>query len=210
MPQPFFSDPARPLETVPDLYISADVETDGPIPGRFSMLSFGFAVVGSYDGSSFKRAPLGGRTFYTELRPIGSEFEEEALRVNGLDRARLAKDGPDPHLAMKAAATWVDEVSVGHRPIFVGYPAAFDWMWVHWYFVEFGGSSPFGFSGCMDLKTMVAIKSGVPFSNARKSNLPTELRAATPHTHHALDDAIEQGEIFANTFEWTGRFPRRA
>lgn len=39
----------------PDLYISADVETDGPIPGPYSMLSFGLAVVGSYDGHRFER-----------------------------------------------------------------------------------------------------------------------------------------------------------
>lgn len=202
MPRPSFSDPARPRETLPDLYISGDVETDGPIPGRFSMLSFGFAVVGSYDGVAFERAPLGGRTFYTELQPIGTEFEEEALRVNGLNRSQLVAEGRDPHSAMKSAAEWVDEVSVGHRPIFVGYPATFDWMWLYWYFIEFGGYSPFGFSGCIDLKTMIALKTGVPVSNARKSNLPKELRATTPHTHHALDDAIEQGEIFANTFTW--------
>jgi hypothetical protein len=33
-------------------------------------------------------------------------------------------------------------------------------------------------------------------------NLP--LRSLHGHTHHALDDAIEQAEIFANIFEWEG------
>ena len=29
----------------------------------------------------------------------------------------------------------------------LGYPVVFDWMFLHWYFVNFTGASPFGFSG---------------------------------------------------------------
>ena len=34
---------------MPEIYISTDVETDGPIPGRYSMLAFGLAVAGTFD-----------------------------------------------------------------------------------------------------------------------------------------------------------------
>jgi hypothetical protein len=33
-----------------DIYISGDIEADGPIPGRYSMLSFGLAVAATFDG----------------------------------------------------------------------------------------------------------------------------------------------------------------
>ena len=29
----------------------------------------------------------------------------------------------------------------------VGYPVMFDWMFIHWSFVNFAGACPFGFSG---------------------------------------------------------------
>jgi hypothetical protein len=36
----------------PDLYISADIETDGPIPGEYSMLSFALVLAGGMIGQS--------------------------------------------------------------------------------------------------------------------------------------------------------------
>ena len=50
-----------------------------------------------------------------------------------------------------------------------------------------------------------AVKANLPVSNASRSGMPAELRPKLPHTHNALDDAIEQAELFANIFEWQGR-----
>ena len=87
--------PFRSAETSPDvvdMYFSADVETDGPIPGPYSMLSFGLVLAGSFDGSNFSRPAQYDRSFYRELRPISDDFQIDALRVNGLDRERLPSD----------------------------------------------------------------------------------------------------------------------
>jgi hypothetical protein len=35
--------------------------------------------------------------------------------------------------------------------------------------------------------------------------MPPELIPAARHTHNALEDAIEQGELFANLLQWTVR-----
>ncbi len=185
----------------PDLYISADVETDGPIPGPYSMLSFGLAVVGRYDGQRFERFEPREQTFYRELAPISAEFEQEALNVNGLDRARLERDGLDPRTAMNAAAEWVSGVGAGCRPVLVAYPVAFDWSFLYWYFQRFAESgSPFGHSSCLDIRTLYQAMSGEVFDRSGKSAMPEGLRSQLPHTHNALDDAIEQGELFANVF----------
>lgn len=63
----------------PDLYVATDVEADGPIPGDYSMLSLGMAVVG--------RPEL---WFYTEMMLIrdaptaAQAMKAAADWVNGL------------------------------------------------------------------------------------------------------------------------------
>jgi hypothetical protein len=196
-------------EVRPDLYISADVETDGPIPGPFSLLSFGLAVVGRYDGRRFERQPAREETFYRELRPISDEYQDEALAVNGLDRARLQREGTAPEQAMAGAAEWVRGVCEGHRPVLVAYPVAFDWSFLYWYFERFSpGGSPFGHSSCLDIRTLYQAVAGTVFDRSGKDAMPAFLRPEELHTHDALDDAIEQGELFANLMQWALR--RRA
>lgn len=187
-----------------DVYISADIEADGPIPGRYSMLSFGLVVAATFDGETF--APrVEGETFYRELKPIGEHYLPEAIAASGLDRDELLRAGAEPAQAMRDATSWVESVAAGARPVLVGYPVVFDWMFLHWYFVAFCGESPFGFSGALDMKTIYQQKAHVPLDAAGRNDLPAELRAARPHTHNALDDAREQGEIFNKLFLWEGR-----
>jgi len=91
-------------ESKVDAYFSADVETDGPIPGPFSFLSFAGVYAGAFDGRHFARPNDYRRTLYKELKPISEAFEPEALRVNGLDRARLCVEGESPESAMTEAS----------------------------------------------------------------------------------------------------------
>jgi 3'-5' exoribonuclease Rv2179c-like domain len=196
-----------------DVYFSADVETDGPIPGPFSILSFALVYAGRFDGVEFERPtsqkPL---TFYRELKPISESYQEEALKVNGLDRDRLVRTGHAPEQAMTEASAWVKEISKPDRAVLVAYPLSFDWSWLYWYFVRFSrDGSPFGYSRCFDIKTAVAVKGGVPIGSAGRMQLPSFLRSARVRSHNALDDAVEQAEIFAKIFEWEagcGKGPR--
>ncbi len=186
-----------------DVYFSADVETDGSIPGPFSMLSFGLVVAGRYDGNGFTRPARLDDTFEAELKPISERFDAEALHVNGLDRERLLREGGDPAEVMTRAAKWIRARAGNCTPVLVAYPLSFDWTWLYWYFERFAtGGSPFQHSRCFDLKTAYAVKSGQPIAAAGRKGLPEELRSHRPHTHRAIDDAIEQAEIFANVFEW--------
>ena len=195
----------RSSENRVDVYFSADVETDGPIPGPFSMLSFALVYAGRFDGIQFQRPVSYEQRFYVELKPISAEFEPEALAVNGLDRERLSREGRDPVDAMRAAMTWVDELSVGGEPVLVAYPLSFDWTWLYWYFMRFAKVSPFNHSRCFDIKTAFAVKGHRPIVDAGRSQLMPALKGAHAHTHHAVDDAIEQAQIFANIMEWGDR-----
>jgi hypothetical protein len=195
----------RSVQGKTDAYFSADVETDGPIPGPFSILSFALVYAGTFDGVRFQRPEDYRQTFYRELRPISDTFEVEALQVNGLDRSRLCLEGEPPERAMGAAARWVRQVAGVRKPVLVAYPLSFDWTWLYWYFIRFSkDGSPFDYSRCFDIKTALAVKAGIPISEAGRSKLLPSLRSTRAHTHHALDDAVEQAEIFANIFEWEG------
>jgi hypothetical protein len=179
------------------------VETDGPIPGPFSILSFALVYAGRFDGKRFERPKDFEQSFYRELRPISDQFEAAALEVNHLDRDRLLREGDEPERAMTEATRWVREIAGPARPVLVAYPLSFDWTWLYWYFMRFSSEgSPFNHSGCFDLKTAIAVKAQIPISAAGRNHLALSLRSHLTHSHHALQDAIEQAEIFADVFEW--------
>jgi hypothetical protein len=128
----------------------------------------------------------------------------EALAVSGLDRDRLVATGADPAAAMTELTDWVREIAGPGSPVMVAYPAVFDWLFLYWYLIRFTGSSVFGHSGCLDIKTLYAVKADVALTGAVKRNMPRQLRSRRPHTHNALDDAVEQADLFANLMRWTG------
>jgi hypothetical protein len=188
----------------PSCYISVDIEADGPIPGPYSLLSIGGAVAGTQTADGFTAADPQERTFYRELRPISAEFVPEALAVSGLDRERLMSEGAEPAVALGEFTDWVRDVSAGAQPVMCGYPASYDWTFLYWYLIRFTGSSPFGHSGCLDMKTLYATKAGLPLRAVAKGTMPRHLLSRRPHTHHALDDAVEQAELLANLMAWPG------
>mgnify|MGYP001580968030 CR=1 FL=1 len=81
--------------------------------------------------------------------------------------------------------------------VFVGYPSAFDFMFVYWYLVRFTGEKPFSQSA-LDIKTyaMAMLKTG--YRKSIKRNMPKHWFDELPHSHQALEDAIEQGALFCN------------
>lgn len=180
-----------------DVYFSIDIETDGPIPGDFSMLSFAIVEAGHHDGERYVASERSAEAYW-ELKPISDNVEMAALAVNKLDRARLLDEASDPRVAMEGAAKWIRERSGGRRAIMVASPAGFDWMFLHWYFVKYVGESPFGYSGAFDIKTAIAVKFDRPVALSGRGNLPRWLESSLPHTHNALDDAREQAKIFGS------------
>jgi hypothetical protein len=171
---------------LPELYVAADVEADGPIPGPYSMVSLGLAVAGRPD-----------LTFYTELKPISDQFVPEALAVSGLDRDRLLAEAPTAAEAMTAATAWIDGLRTIGRPVFVAAPAVWDGMYIHWYFVRFTGKSPFGATGSgVDLRSYWMGRTGGEWSRSRKTDILKAVGLRLPHTHHAGEDAAELAQIF--------------
>lgn len=193
-----------------ELYISVDIESDGPIPGKFSMVSFGMsaAVLRNSQGEYVDMdvdAPE--NQFYAELKPISDEFIPEALAVSGLNRDDLLANGRDVVEAMTAACEWVVEVAARNnaRPVFAAYPLGFDWMFWYWYAVAYSTvPCPFGHSAHIDMKTLYAQKAGVALRDSTKSRMPSFIKSNRKHTHNGLDDAIEQGQMMGKILRWDG------
>ena len=75
--------------------------------------------------------------------------------------------------------------------------AAFDFMFVQWYLMKFVGDSPFSHSA-LDIRTFAMAVLRIDYAQSTKKNMPRRWFDDFPHTHIALDDAIEQGALFCN------------
>lgn len=151
-----------------------DVESDGPIPGDFSMICFGAVIV----------EPGLARTFYGRLRPISEKWIPEALQVSGFSREQtLGFD--EPKSVMAGFARWLG-ANAGKRTMFISDNNGFDWQFINWYFHHFLGKNPFGFS---------STNLGSLYKGMVKDTFQTfkHLRK-TRHTHHPVDDARGNAE----------------
>ena len=109
--------------------------------------------------------------------------------------AECRRDLREPAEAMPAYVAWLR--SLPGKPVFVGYPAGFDFLFVYWYLIRFAGESPFSFSA-LDVKSYAAAMLRCEYRDTVKRNMPRRWFDDLPHTHVALDDAIEQGALFCN------------
>ena len=172
-----------------EIYVSTDIESDGPIPGPHSMLSFASAAF-SRDGEVLS-------TFSANLELLeGASGHPETMKFWSENEAAWAETRSNLQTPDKAMADYVAWVkSLLGKPVFVGYPVAFDFMFVYWYLIRFAGESPFSHSA-LDMKTYAMSILGLPYRESTKRNMPKEWFSDAPHTHVALDDAIEQGRLF--------------
>lgn len=100
---------------------------------------------------------------------------------------------------MRQFRAWVEALydAHGRMPVFVGYPASFDFLFVYWYLVRFTGGSPFSFSA-IDVETYAMAVLGMPYRQISKKELKPFIPKNLRHTHVAIDDAREQGHMFIN------------
>jgi DNA polymerase III epsilon subunit-like protein len=176
---------ARDDDTLPEIYISVDVETAGPNPGTYALLSIGACVVGEPE-----------RGFYVELTPDKDAVLETSMAIGGLTMEYLAAEGVPPHTALLEFEQWLErEVPPGHRAVFVGFNAPFDWMFVSDYFWRYLGRNPFGHSA-VDVKAYYMGMTGSSWASTSLRHLSPLYLGGRHLSHNALGDARDQGEIF--------------
>lgn len=179
---------------MPEIYVSTDVEADGPIPGPHSMLSFASAA---YTADKKLIA-----TFEANLELLpGAEGHPKTMEWWKTEPAAWAAcrtNLQSPEEAMPKYKEWLN--SLPGKPVFVGHPVCFDFLFVYWYLIRFAGDSPFSHSG-LDIKTYAMAMIKRPYRQCVKGSMPRRWFDPLPHTHVALDDAIEQGALFCNMLQ---------
>ena len=155
-------------------FVMVDIESDGSIPGDYSMISFGAVLV----------TTALDQTFYGKLRPISEKWVPEALAVSGFTREEVLQfDAPEK--VMADFRDWLKQ-NVTTRPMFISDNNGFDWQFINWYFHHFLGDNPFGFSST-NLGSLYKGLARDMFQNFK------HLRV-TKHTHHPVDDAKGNAE----------------
>jgi hypothetical protein len=174
-----------------EIYVSTDIEADGPIPGPHSMLSFASAAYRD------DKTLLGTFTRNLETLPgaVPDPKTDAWWKTQPEAWAACRHDPQAADVAMKEYLAWLK--GLPGKPVFVGYPAAYDFLFVYWYLIRFTGESPFSHSA-LDIKTFAMAVVGTEYRESVKRNMPREWFDPIPHTHVALDDAKGQGTLFCN------------
>jgi len=169
------------------MWVMVDVESDGPCPGLYSMISIGAVT---FEGlTCLKR-----ETFYAKLSPITGRWEEEALKVCGFTRAET-ETFDNPLTVMKEFEQWLTTVA-GPRPMFISDNNGFDWQFVNYYFHYYLGRNPFGHSST----NLGSLYKGL-VKNTRKNF--KHLRK-TKHSHNPVDDATGNVEALYYMVHYLG------
>jgi len=156
-------------------YISVDVEADGPIPGDYSMISFGAVIVDDHLD----------KTFYGKLKPISDKYIPDSLAISGFTREEtLTFD--DPVRVMLEFEEFIKTHSP-KRSVFVSDNNGFDFMFISWYFHHFLGRNPFGWTSrrISDMYCGLVNDAFASWKHLRK----------TEHTHNPVDDAKGNAEV---------------
>lgn len=154
--------------------VSVDVESDGPCPGKHSMVCFGAVIV----ENGFQR------TFYGQVKPISDIYIPEALAISGFSREEHLKFA-DPYDTMLEFDLWLNK-NIEGRPILFSDNNGYDAAFINYYFHMYLDRNPFGWSSA----NIGSLYKGVSKNMYAKF---THLRD-TKHTHHPVDDAKGNAE----------------
>jgi hypothetical protein len=186
--------PARP-----EVFVSLDIETDGPAPGLNSMLALGAAAFlpRSDDGTAWEETS----TWYAAFEPLPGASQDPATMDwwKTQPEAWLAATSNQfpPGNAVPDFAAWCEKLP--GRPVAIGWPVAFDFAFVNWYLWRFAGRNPLGFGG-IDIRSYAnglagyPAAYGLPEREVRKLTGPVDTSGLRDHV--AVDDAIGQGRLF--------------
>ena len=172
-----------------EVFVSIDVETDGPCPGLNSMLALGAVAYDQWEnrvGTWYSTlAPLFDCDQNTETMQWWDTQPEAWAEVSDSRRWARARDMiPDFGL-------WCE--SLRGEPVVVAWPAVFDFAFVSYYLWRFFGRNPLGYDA-LDIRSYASgiarcpgYHEELPESEVRR--LAGDIDTAGLRPHYALDDA---------------------
>jgi len=163
------------------MYVSIDIESDGGQVGKNSMVCFGAVIID-------KEGKL-NKTFYGKCRPITNVWDPESLTITGYSREEV-EEFPLPFYTMKEFHKWLMEhkENKSERIYFISDNNCYDWKFMDWYFLEYIGDNPFGYSS-INIKNLYQ-------GMQRNINVDHFHLRDTKHSHNPVDDARGNAEAF--------------
>jgi DNA polymerase III epsilon subunit-like protein len=172
-----------------EFYISVDIETAGPNPSQYSLLSIGACSVIDPE-----------EHFYIELQPVNDRMMPEAFAIHQLSLETLMSEGVPPTEAMTQFDSWLSGIiPSGRKPIFVAFNAPFDWMFISDYFHRYLGHNPFGHAA-LDIKAFYMGFHGSSWKDTAMNNVSLNYLEGKKISHNALEDACDQAQIFSRLY----------
>lgn len=198
----------------PEIYLSLDVETDGPAPGLNNMLTIGAAGY-SLDGSLLD-------SFYERIIPLPdlqqnpetmlwwrnqdpkAYFEAFDEDQPGVLAGPASKDRITAFDAMLRFNAWLNHLAIQLeaeeiRITPMAWPAAFDHPFVNYYCHRFLRKALVGYD-CLDIRSHVmGLLRKRGYKDVREeeiNNMFGALDRSSKRPHVAVDDAIAQGDLF--------------
>jgi hypothetical protein len=169
-----------------------DVESDGQVIGKNSMVCFGAVKV----DLELKT------TFYGQVRPISEEYNPDALAVSGFSREEHEKFD-DPFFVMDEFAKWLNENSKG-RPILISDNNGYDASWINYYFHVYHNGNPFGWSSRRIGDLYCGAEHDMFYSWKKHRNI-----IKYPHNHNPLSDALSNASALLYLFDkYNIKFPK--
>lgn len=181
----------RFYDTIPEIYVSIVVETNGPIPGAYSMIELG-AVALNKSGEEVS-------SFDTALTPVpGSNWDSKTMKhwlCNDENKKLLLamkERAVEPIDAISSFTSWAR--SLNGPPVLAAYDSARVWMWIHWYITSYMTKSPFSYTS-LDIKTLASYFMERDFLSFGKGDLPQDWRVEMDAPDTALTKARKQAHI---------------
>ena len=174
-----------------ETYVSVVVETDGPIPGPYSLRGIGAEAL-NRDGSSISSF----ETFLHRLPKATMHPDNQRYwaRQQNLEMYhRMEELSQEPIDAITHLTAWISNLP--SQPVMVAYNAAYTWMWIHWYCTQYSTRSPFAM-GPLDLKSQMAPFISDEFLTLSKRDLPDSWRKELPGNDSVSKKADKQAYIF--------------
>ncbi|NTW22379.1 exonuclease [Candidatus Falkowbacteria bacterium] len=177
-----------------EIFISADIEADGRVPGINSMISLG-SVAFRVGASGYEQIS----TFEANLLELEGAVQDEEVMAwwqkfpDAWERCRLNAQPPED--VMRRYLAWIK--SLPGPAGLVAYPGSFDFMFIYWYLYALTRQRPFTAAAlCVKTYAMSMLKHPSWLKFERKL-IPEKYLSAHPHDHTPLNDSIEQAQIFA-------------
>lgn len=173
-------------------YLVCDVESDGPEPGRHSMISIGALACDSrgFEIASFARN--------LETRPDATTDPGTMAWWQSVPEAwaSVTRDTAPADAVMAAFVAFVR--SLPQPVVFTAHPIAFDGAWIDWYLRRYCGlallapprATEILFEGPgLDLPSFAAGVLGLPYGRTWRKDYPADFYGSAPHNHDPLADA---------------------